>query len=189
MSGTLMILVGTVLALSGVWSIRVAVVAAAMGSSWLLADAFGASTATGILVAAAGGVLGLLIAVLSARILFFAMGALVGAVVGARLFVLLDRGDASVVLAVIFVPAVAGCGAALAGRWRQRFLGWGTAVGGAALVLSGFGRVAPDAFGFLTDSEKPALQTLSVVIWVLLAVAARWGQHRLQGTKAPAPSG
>jgi hypothetical protein len=179
MSGALMVVVGVVVALAGIWSIRLAVVAAAAGASWLVADAFGTSFVSGLLVAVAGGVLGLLLAILAAKVLFFVMGAAVGAVVGARLFVLLDRGDASVLLAVLFVPAVAGCFGALAARWRRRFLGWATAIAGAALVLGGLGRIAPKTLGFLADSEHPLGQASSAIAWILLTVAARWGQRRL----------
>jgi hypothetical protein len=179
MSGALMVVVGVVVALAGIWSIRLAVVAAAAGASWLVADAFGTSFVSGLLVAVAGGVLGLLLAILAAKVLFFVMGAAVGAVVGARLFVLLDHGDASVLLAVLFVPAVAGCFGALAARWRRRFLGWATAIAGAALVLGGLGRIAPKTLGFLADSEHPLGQASSAIAWILLTVAARWGQRRL----------
>jgi len=68
MSGWLMVIVGVVVALAGIWSIRLTIVAAAAGASWLVANAFGASFATGLLVAVAGGVLGLLLALLTATI-------------------------------------------------------------------------------------------------------------------------
>jgi hypothetical protein len=176
MSGALMVVVGAVLALTGVLSIRLAVVLAAAGASWLVADAFAASAGTGLLIAAAGGVLGLLLAVFAADALFFVMGLVAGAVAGARLFVLLDRGDASVLLAVVFVPAVAGCFAALASRWRKRFLAWATAIAGAALVLGGLGRLGPEQLRFLAEGEGPVLQSLSVALWIGLTVAARWAQ-------------
>jgi hypothetical protein len=185
MSGVLMVVVGLGVALAGIWSIRLAVVAAAAGASWLVADAFGASFVTGLLVATAGAVLGLLLAILAAKILFFVLGAAVGAVVGARLFVLLDGGDASVLLAVLFVPAVAGCFGALAARWRRRFLGWATAIAGAALVLGGLGRIAPGTLGFLADTEQPLSQALSAAAWILLTLAARWGQRRLARDRSP----
>lgn len=174
-----MIIVGLLLALAGIWSVRVAFLAAGFGASWLIADAFGASPLTGILVALAGGALALVVAFLASGILFFAVGAVVGAVVGARLFVLLDTGDASVLLAVVFVPAVAGIFGVMAGRWRQRFLGWATAIGGAALVLSGIGTLLPDTVGYFADSDEPWKQVASAVVWAALSVGARLVQKGL----------
>ena len=109
-----LVLVGVVQAVGGIWSIRLVLVCAGAGAAWLVADAFGASAGTAALVAAASGLLALLVGVLAARVLFFVVGLVVGAVVGARLFAVLDTGDASVLLAVVFVPAVAVVGGV---RW------------------------------------------------------------------------
>jgi hypothetical protein len=184
-----MVLVGLVVALSGIWSVRVAVMAAGAGAAWLLADAFGAGLATGLLAAASGAVLAFLTALLASKVLFFVFGAAIGAVVGARLFVQLDQGEASVLLAVVFVPAVAGCFGVLAGRWRQRFLGWATAVAGAALVISGLGRLAPDTLGALADPTTAAGQAAAAAAWVALAVLARWAHAPPErGMTAPTPA-
>ena len=174
----LMIAVGLLLGLAGVWSLRLALVAAGFGATWLIADAFGAGTGTSLLIALAGGALSLVVALLAASILFHVVGAIMGAVVGARLFVLLDTGEASTLLAVVFVPAVAGIFALLAGRMRQRFLGWATAIGGAGLVLSGIGSLLPDTVGYLADSDEPWKQVLSAAAWVAASVAARLFQIR-----------
>ena len=101
------------------------------------------------------------------------MGALVGAVIGARLFAIVDRTDSNVLLALIFVPAVAICAGVAAQRWRAGFLGWVTAIGGSALVLSGLGRLFPHTVGFLADPQTTASQLFSTALWVVLAVAAR----------------
>lgn len=174
----LMIVVGLVLGLAGMWSVRLALVVAGFGATWLVADAFGAGTGTSLLVALAGGVLALVVAFLASGVLFLAVGAIVGAVVGARLFVLLDTGEASALLAVVFVPAVAGISAVLAGKLRQRFLGWATAIAGAALVLTGIGTLLPDAAGYLADSDEPWKQVASAAIWAATSVAARLFQIR-----------
>ena len=148
-----MVLVGLVLAVAGIWSIRLVLVSAGAGAAWLLADAFGAGTDTGLLIAAAGGLLAFLTGLLAARVLFFVVGLVVGTVVGARLFAILDTGDASVLLAVVFVPAVAVVGGVVMGRWRERLIGWATAIGGSALVLAGLGRMNADMSGFLADPQ------------------------------------
>lgn len=189
MSGGVMVLVGLLLAVSGIWSIRLAVVAAGAGAAWLLAEAFGAGLGTGLLVAASGAVLAFLVALLASKALFFILGAVVGAVIGARLFIQLDQGEANLLLALVFVPAVAGCAGVLASRWRLRFLGWATAVAGAALVLGGLGRISPRTLGSLADADQAAGQLLASAAWVALAVAARWGQKRLQRSASDGRAG
>lgn len=180
MSGTVLIVVGLVLGLAGLWSIRWAFVAAGVGAGWLLASAFGASAGAILLVALGVGLVVMAVAVLASKTLFLAVGAIVGTVVGARLFMILDGGRASVALAVVFVPAVAVCFAVLLGRWRERLLGWATAIAGSALVLSGIGRLAPDTLGALYSPTDVPGQLVSSGSWVVLAVLARLGQHEIQ---------
>jgi hypothetical protein len=173
-----MVVVGLLLGLAGIWSVRLALVTAGAGAAWLLADAFGAGVGTGLLIAAGGGVIALLTGVLASRVLFFAVGAVVGAVVGARLFAILDTGDASALLAVVFVPAVALVGGVVVEKWRERFIGWATAIGGAGLVLTGLGRLAPDTLGSLRDPQDTGGQLLAVLAWIALAVVGRVAQRR-----------
>lgn len=179
MSGGLMVIVGLVLAIAGIWSVRLVLITAGAGAAWLLADAFEASTGTALLIAAGGGLLAFVVGLIAARILFFAVGSIVGAVVGARVFAILDTGDASILLAVIFVPAIAVLGAIAAEKWRQRFLGWACAIGGSGLVLSGLGRMAPDSLGFLSDPTGPASQATSTLLWIGLAIVGRLAQRSL----------
>ncbi len=186
MSGGVMILVGLVLAFAGIWSIRLAVVAAGAGASWLVADASGAPMATGLLIAAGGGVLAFLVALLAARVLFFVLGALVGAVLGGRLFAILDTGGSSVLLAAVFIPSVAIVGGVAMARWRERLIGWATAIAGSGLVLSGLGLLAPGALGFLRAPEDSGAQIAATGLWVALAVVARLAQRSAQRTPEPA---
>lgn len=179
-----MILVGLVLAVAGIWSVRLVLVCAGAGAAWLLADAFGAGTGTGLLIAAAGGLLAFLTGLLAARVLFFVVGLVVGAVIGARLFAILDTGEASVLLAVVFVPAVAVVGGVVVGRWRERMVGWATAIGGAALVLAGLGRVDADLPGFPSDPQGYGEQGFALVSWAALSVLGRFVQRR--GTRSRA---
>ena len=183
MEALVLVVVGVLLAVGGIWSIRLVLVCAGAGAAWLVADAFGASAATSALVAAASGLLALLVGVLAARVLFFVVGLVVGAVVGARLFTILDTGDASVLLAVVFVPAVAVVGGVALERWRERLVGWVTAIGGSALVLAGLGRVDSDV-RVVSDPVDYGEQAISVAAWVLLAVLARIVQRRVAGSRS-----
>ena len=180
MSGGVMVIVGLALALAGVWSARVALVAAGAGATWLVADAFGAGAAAGLLWALLGGGLALGLALLAARILFFVVGLVVGAVVGARVFATLDTGESSILLAVFFVPAMALLGGVAVERWRQRMVAWASAIAGAGLVLSGLAQLAPRALGFLGDPLTTGEQLLATSVWVGSAVAARVAQKRLE---------
>ena len=177
MDGALSIVVGLVLALLGTRSIRLLFFASGFGLGWLLAAAFSASVPVSLLVGLAGGVSAFVLGLIAARVAFFAIGALVGALVGARFFAIVDRSDSNVLLAVIFVAAVAVCGGVAVQRWRAGFLGWVTAIGGSALVLSGCGRLFPDSLGFLVDPQTTASQLLSTGLWVVLAVLARGAQR------------
>ncbi|MGZ5406110.1 MAG: hypothetical protein ACXWDL_15780, partial [Nocardioides sp.] len=164
---------------AGAWSIRLAVLAAGFGASWLLADVFGASTSTALLVSAAGALIVFLLSLVMSKLMFFFVGAVIGAVVGAKLFVVLDGGDASVLLAVVFVPAVAFLFAFLAQRWSRRFLAWATAFGGAAIALTGLGRLAPEQLDALYVPEDATERTLMALAWLALGLLGRWVQLRL----------
>ena len=177
MSALVVTLVGLVLLLAGSLSVRLAVLAAGFGVSWMLAEAMGADTATTLLVSVAGAVLAFLLTLVAARLLFFVCGLCVGALIGAKLFVLVQGGTADVLLAVIVVPAVALLCAFLARRLERRFLVWGTAVAGAALVLSGVGRLWTDA-GELWKPESGGAVVLMLVLWVVLAVIGSQVQKR-----------
>lgn len=183
MEAPVLVLVGLLLAVGGIWSARLVLVCAGAGAAWLVADAFGASTGTSALIAAASGLLALLVGVLAARVLFFVVGLVVGAVVGARLFAILDTGEASVLLAVVFVPAVAVVGGVALERWRERLIGWATAIGGSALVLAGVGRVDAGVRA-VVDPQDYGEQAVAVAAWVVLAVLARVAQRKLGGARS-----
>ena len=181
MSGGILILIGLLLCLSGAWSVRLAVLAAGFGVSWLLADTFGASTGTALLIAASGAVLAFLLSLVLSKLMLFFVGGVVGAVVGAKLFVLLDGKDASALLAVIFIPTIAFVFAFLAQRWSRRFLVWATAFGGAAMALTGLGRLAPEQLEALHAPDDTASRLVFATAWLLLAVLGRTLQVRLLG--------
>jgi hypothetical protein len=179
MSGDILIVVGLLLGLTGVWSLRLTVMLLGFGAGWLVADAFEVSRWTALGVGLAVGVIALATAVLASKVVVLLLGLMAGAVVGAKLFLVVDRGDASLVLAVVFIPAVAlSCGY-LAGRWRTRFLAWATAAAGAALALSGLGLLWPSGLRLLHNPDQPGKQAVSAVVWVVLAVLMRLVQRRL----------
>ena len=187
MSGEILLLVGLVLGLTGVWSLRLSLMLLGFGAGWLVANAFDASTGTALLVGAAAGVVALLTAVLASRFVVFILGLMTGAVVGAKLLLVLDTGEANLLLGVVFIPAVAlSCGY-LASRWRTTFIGWATAAAGAAMALSGLGLVWPSALEFLHNPHSSDRQALSVAAWAGLTVVMRLVQRRLldRGRGAP----
>ncbi len=181
MDGGLSVAIGLVLALLGTRSVRLLFFASGFGLGWLLAAAFSASAPLSLLVGLGCGVSAFVLGLVAARVAFFAMGAVVGAAVGARLFAIVDRSDSNVLLAVVFVPAVAICGGVAVQHWRAGFLGWVTAIGGCALVLSGLGRLFPHSLGFLADPQTTAAQMFSTGVWVVLSVAARAAQRGRAG--------
>jgi hypothetical protein len=87
------------------------------------------------------------------------------------------------------VPAIAILGAIAAEKWRQRFLGWACAIGGAGLILSGLGRMAPDSLGFLSDPSGSGAQATSTLVWIALAVAGRAAQRALSRSSETADAG
>jgi hypothetical protein len=178
MSAGVLILVGAMLCFVGAWSTRIVILAGGFGASWLLANAFGASTATTLLVAVGGALATLVITLLVSRFLLFVTGCVIGAVVGARLYVLLSSDDDNVLLAVVFVPAVAVVCGFLAQRYQRRFVMWGTAFAGAGLILSGFGLLGPDSLEFLRRPDDAPGSVGYTIIWVVLAVLGQRVQRR-----------
>ena len=165
---------------------RWAFFAAGLGAGWLIATVLGVSTGPALLWAAVGAVVALVVAVVAARFAFLIVGALIGALVGSRLLQIIEGGHASIALAVVFIPAAAVVGAVIAARWRERMLGWATAIGGSALVLAGLAVLAPSTLGWLRNPTTATGTVLAFAIWVVLAVAARMTQKRLAGQSRPA---
>ena len=177
MSAGLLILIGALLCFVGAWSTRIVILAGGFGASWLLADAFGATTTTTLLVAVAGALATFVVTLLVSRFLLFVTGCVIGAVVGARLYVLLSSDDDNVLLAVVFVPAVAVVCGFLAQRYQRRFVMWGTAFAGAGLILSGLGH-GPDSLEFLREPDDAPGSVGYTVTWVVLAVVGQRVQRR-----------
>jgi MFS family permease len=180
MSATVLILVGAVLCFAGALSVRIGVLAAGGGAAWLLADAFGANLVVTLVVAAAGAVAVWVATLLISKFLVFLGGACVGAVVGAKVFVLADsrpsEGGRDWLLALVFVAAVALLCGFLAGHYERAFLTWGTALAGAALLLSGIGRIDTDLTDGMWRPRNDGDAVVFTVAWILLTLLG----HRVQ---------
>lgn len=181
MNAVVLLLVGLVLCFAGARSLRIGALASGFGATWLVADAFGASTGTALLVSAAGAVTVLILSIIVSRVLLFVAGVCAGGVIGARLLVLTTTGSADDdrwLLALVFVPTFALLCGFLAATFKHRFLAWATAVAGAALIVAGLGRIDTS----LTDGlwrPDDTLGALAVtVLWVGFAIAGhRYQQH------------
>ena len=176
MSGLTMIVIGLVLGLAGGWSIRTVLMLVGFGAGWLLANVFDANLLATLVIALAGALFAWLVLRLAATIVFFAVGAFVGLLVGARLFRLLEGGDGNLLLAVVFIPAVTLAGGWLAEKTRDGFVAWGTSIAGAALVLAGLG-VLVSGLAWLRDPSQAWEAAVGAVVWVALSVFFRFAQR------------
>lgn len=108
-----------------------------------------------------------------------------GAVIGAKIFGLLQRGDRSVALVVLFVAATAFIGGLVTQRFRRPALAAFCALAGAALVLSGLARTFPQALGFFRNPVERGRA------WWTDWPGSRWlrpGGRSSAGPPAPRPS-
>ncbi len=171
MTAALLIIVGAVLCFWGSASVRMAVLAAGFGLGWLLGQIFDASWTTALLVAAGCAALTFLLTLIFARFVVFVAGLLVGALIGARVFLLVTGSDPDWLLGVIFVPCAALVGGFLAGHYHQAFLRWGTALAGASLILAGVGQVGADSARMLWRPDTAAGRVVFGVVWLVLTLA------------------
>ena len=179
MSSAVLLVVGALLCFAGALSVRLAVLTAGFGLSWLLADVFGASFATGVIIGLAGAAVALILTVVLSHVVMFATGAIVGAVIGAKLFVVLDDSNPSWLLAAVFTAAVAIVSGFLASRYQRSFLRWATAFAGAGLMLSGIGLDDNLQLGAMHHPSSTGGSVALTVVWVVLGLAGRTVQERL----------
>ncbi len=186
-SGLGIVAVGLVLCFFGARSIHIAVLASGFALGWLLGDAFSATPLASLVF----GVVAALAAWALARLIFglalFIVGALAGAVVGAKLFAFLQQGEGSVILAVLFVAATGFIAGVATRRFRGTVLAAACALGGAGLVLSGLARAFPQVLGFLRTPHTPGMAALGALAWVVLAVLG-WAVQRRSAQSADRPS-
>ncbi len=178
MDGWVVVLVGAVLCFAGVASTHLGVLLSGFGLAWLLSDALGAGTSTALIIGLAGALVAWVLVTLIFRTALFFIGAIVGGVIGARLYVVLEGDDRNVVVAVVFVLAIAFLCGWLANRWRLRILLGLTAVGGAGLILNGLGR-AYEGLATLRFPGTTTEKVLSVLLWSGIAAAGWWTQRHV----------
>jgi hypothetical protein len=179
-SGLGVVAVGLVLCFYGRRSLQVAVLASGFALGWLLAEGLDADVLTTAAVAVVTGLAGWAVTRVVAGAAVFFVGALAGGVVGAKLFGLLQQGEGSVVLALLFVAAVAVVTGVATQRFRGVMLAAACALGGAGLALSGAARTVPEYLGFLRVPPTPGLAAVAALLWLALA-STGWGAQRRKG--------
>jgi hypothetical protein len=187
-SGVGVVLVGLVLCFVGLWSVHLALLASGFALGWLLAESLGGSLAVTFVVALCAAVVGWALATFVFRAGLLVIGGIAGGVIGAKLFGLLEGGDGNVVLAVVFVVAVAVLVGLATQRFADRVLPLACAFGGAGLVLSGLARVFPDQLGFLRTPDTTAEAVIDAAAWILLGAAGWSVQRRWARRKAESRS-
>jgi hypothetical protein len=120
------------------------------------------------------------------RAALFFVGAIAGGVVGAKLFGLLQHGEGSIVLAVLFVLAVAFISGLATHRFHSVVLAAACALGGAGLALSGLARAFPGTLGLLRVPGSAAEAVVSAAVWLALAVGGWTVQRRPTRERRPA---
>lgn len=179
MSEWVVVGVGVVLCFFGIGSVHLAIMASGFGLGWLLADLFGASGWTTLLVAAGSALILELLVALVFKVARFVVGMVAGSLIGAKLYSVSAGADRNIVLAAVVVIATALVFGFLADKFRERVLLWATAIGGAGLILSAIGLIWPDSLGFLRHPTPGGEQALSTALWAALAAAGWLTQRRL----------
>ncbi|SEL63299.1 MULTISPECIES: DUF4203 domain-containing protein [Rhodococcus] len=178
MSGIAVLLVGALLCFYGIRSLHLAVLAAGFGLGWLIADLFHASLATLFLFALVGALISWVVTTLVFKFSAYFIGGLTGAMAGAKLAEVVQRGDNNWAVSAIVIIAVAVAAAFLADKYRARALLWLTSIGGASMILAGLGRTT-DALAFLHQPNPGWEQVTSTLLWIALSVAGWIVQRRL----------
>src|SRR3954454_12259588 len=179
MTGVGLAVVGLLLCFVGLRSIHLAVLASGFALGWLIAGGLGRSLGVSAVVALCAAVVGWVLATVVFRAAMFVVGGIAGGVIGAKLFGLLEGDDGNVLLAVIFVVAVAVLTGLAAQRYHETAAIWACAFGGAGLALSGLGRIWPNTLGFLRTPDTTAEVVLSAAAWLVLGALGWSVQRRL----------
>lgn len=176
-SGLGVLAIGLVLCFLGVRSLHLAVAASGFALGWLLCEPFGASVLTTFLIAAAAAIAAWVLVVVLFRTALFFVGAMCGAVIGAKLFGLLEHGSRNIVLAVLFVAATGFIVGFVVQRFRAGVLSLACALGGAGLALSGLARTFPGFLDFLRFPQTSWHALATAAAWLALAWAG-WAVQR-----------
>jgi hypothetical protein len=158
-------------------SLNLAVLASGFAVGWLITEPFNASVITALIIALAAAAGAWILAHLVFRVALFFVGGLAGALVGAKIFGLLQPDNRSVVLVILFVAATAFIGGFVTQRFRRVALAVVCALGGAVLVMSGLARTFPGTLGFLRDPDAAWQAVTAALAWIALA-AAGWVTQR-----------
>lgn len=177
MTGLVAVLIGALLCFAGVASLHLGVLLSGFGACWIVADAVGASPSTSLIIGIAGAVVAWILVSLVFRVALFFVGGVAGALIGAKLYSLLQS-DRNILVALIFAAALAIVCGWLANRWRVRVLLWLTALAGAGLVLHGLGR-AFDSLNALRNPSTGGQQVITSVVWVGLALLGVVSQRKV----------
>jgi hypothetical protein len=188
MTGLGVLAVGLLLCFAGLYSVHLAVLASGFALGWLVAESLGGSVAVVATVALCAAVVAWVLATLVFRAALLVVGAIAGGVIGAKLFGLLEGDDGNVLLAVLFVLAVAVLTGLAAQRFHETALVWACAFGGAGLALSGAARVWPDTLGFLRTPDTTVEAVVDAAAWIALAAAGWSVQRRWARRKAASRS-
>jgi hypothetical protein len=176
-TGVGVLAVGLLLCFAGAASLHLAVLASGFALGWLVAESLGGSVAVTAIVAGCAAVVAWILATLVFRAGLLVVGGIAGGVIGAKLYGLLQGDDGSVVLAIVFVLAVAVLTGLAAQRYRETALVWACAFGGAGLALSGLARAWPDTLGFLRTPDTSAEAVVDAAAWIALG-ALGWSVQR-----------
>ena len=130
MSAAVLIVIGVIECFFGARFLRTCVLVAGFGLGWFLAEVFDAGLVTTFVVALVCGGAALVVTLLFARFVMFVVGMLVGGIVGAKLFLLVEDDNPTWALAI--PPALGVLGCLILTKSRSAYLGLGTA----ALVLA-----------------------------------------------------
>ena len=188
MTGIGLLVVGLLLCFVGLRSIHLAVLLSGFALGWLVAEGLGASLTVGLIVALCAAVVGWLLTTVVFRVALFAVGGIAGAVIGAKLFGLLDGDQGSPLLAVLFVVAVAVLTGLAAQRYHETAAIWACAFGGAGLALSGLARLWPSTLGFLRTPDTTVEAVVDAAAWLALGALGWSVQRRLVRRPSSAPA-
>lgn len=177
-TGLGVLVVGLLLCFAGNRSLNLAVAASGFAVGWLITEPFNASVSIALVVALAAAAAAWVLAHLVFRVALFFVGGLAGAVIGAKVFGLLQPEDRNVVLVILFVAATAFIGGLITQRYRRTALAAVCALGGAALVLSGLARTFPEPLEFLRSPNEVWEVVVAALAWIALAVAGWLTQRK-----------
>ncbi|NYJ04462.1 DUF4203 domain-containing protein [Petropleomorpha daqingensis] len=177
MTGVGVLVVGLLLCFAGVASLHLAVLASGFALGWLVAESLGGSVAVTAIVAACAAVVAWILSTLVFRAALLVVGGVAGGVIGAKFYGLLEGGDGNVVIAIVFVLAVAVLTGLATQRFHETALVWVCAFGGAGLALSGLARIWPSTLGFLRTPDTTAEAVIDAAAWIALG-ALGWSVQR-----------